>query len=132
MQHAKSSVYSFYYSPSYDILWFSLDFDDEPFGEETHHQQLKQYYGEQVDSITTILVEDVVWGSYMYDGHLPGNIALLGGLQTIVILDANLLLDDIDSQRLHTNINEFRAQFELLKDGKSISIWLMDRWGKLY
>jgi hypothetical protein len=80
MQHAKSSAYSFYYSP-YDILWFSLDFRNEPFGEETQRRQLNI-----MASKSTLLQQSlwgIVWASDMKTGCLrclPDDIALLHGL----------------------------------------------------
>jgi hypothetical protein len=99
-----------------------------------------RYYERELNTFTTVLVEEHEWVENTSAGYVSKYLALLGGLKTILIVwgDFDEYTDElmeIDTEDLYTRADEVRAQHsELLKDHKSTakSIRYMDRRGRFY
>lgn len=57
LQHEEYRAGSFWFSPYYDFLWFSHDFTDEI----CNIGDIEDYYGDQLNLIENVLVEDTEW-----------------------------------------------------------------------
>jgi|SRR6266487_2589117 len=57
IEHARSRQGSFYFNPRRDMLWLSFDFTDEP----EHLRDLQRSYSEQLNTIETLLAEEIEW-----------------------------------------------------------------------
>lgn len=126
----------FYVNPYRDVLWLSMDLTDEP----ECLQDLIRYHEREINTFTTVLVEEHEWAENTPAGYASKYLALLGGLKTILIVwgDFDEYTDElmeIDTKDLHARADEVRAQYsELLKDHKCTakSIRYMDRRGRFY
>jgi len=54
MQHSKLDFCAFYFNPQSDILWLNTDVTDHP----EDLDELQDHYGEQLDRIEGVLVEE--------------------------------------------------------------------------
>ncbi|KIM99846.1 hypothetical protein OIDMADRAFT_55744 [Oidiodendron maius Zn] len=82
MQHAKSAAYSFFLNPSRDTLWFCRELTGQP----ECQRDLRLSYGEQLDKITTVLVEEAEWAYCTPVWYTLYCLATLRGLKTIVLV----------------------------------------------
>ena len=65
-----------------DVLWLSMDLTDEP----ECLQDLMRYHERELNAFTTVLVEEHEWAENTPAGYTSKYLALLGGLQTILIV----------------------------------------------
>ena len=54
MEHSQTTAGSFYFNPSLDVLFLSMDYTDDPY----YSDQLEQFYEGQLNHIRTVLVLD--------------------------------------------------------------------------
>jgi 2EXR family len=136
MEHAEAAVGSFYFNPSRDILWFSIDFIDE----DNNLRDLERYYEGQLDSFKTVLVEEEEWSNSTPVEYIETYLAPLRGIETIQLVygdcedDTDDILD-IEDEELHSRADEYRAQYaEFLghQECATKSIRYMDRSGRIY
>jgi hypothetical protein len=57
MQHTKSKAGCFYFNPCRDVIWFSFDFTEGSYVQ-TYLRELESCYGEQLNTIEAVLVEE--------------------------------------------------------------------------
>ena len=57
MEHSQTTAGSFYFSPSRDVLFLTMDYTDDPY----YSDQLEQFYKGQLNHIRTVLVLDRKW-----------------------------------------------------------------------
>lgn len=91
MEHLSSRPGCFYFDPRRDVLWLSLDFTDEP----EHLRDLQRFYGEQLRTIQTLLVEEEEWAETTPAQYTSQFLGPFCGLETVLVLleDAN---EDVD------------------------------------
>jgi hypothetical protein len=138
MQHPDSPMYSFFYSPSRDVFFISRALSTQP----QCVQALENLYRDQLDTITTLLVEDGEWTWSSPADYTEKWLGPLPGLETILVTyggyDAvwvDYLRNDTSSE-VHLSIaNSLRKGFkEFLDTGRSRARKLeyIDRNGRFY
>ena len=81
MEHAAAKQGSFYFHPSRDVLWLSADFTDE-----RHYlEHLMWCYGEQLNSIKTLLAEESEWDGNSHRPYVEEALTANISCQTIII-----------------------------------------------
>jgi len=149
MVHTISRAGSFYFNPYCDVLWFSLDFTDEP----SYLQDLERCYSEQLNAIETILVEEIEWIENTPAWYTSYYLRPLGGLKTILLLFRDDDDDDdeeeeeeeeeedsdegseIEDEELYERADELRAEYAKLfehQEGTAKTMWCIDRSGTFY
>lgn len=156
MQHTKSTLGSFYFSPNRDFLWFCIDFTDEP----KRVDDLKAFYGNQLQNFKRVLVMDIVWTEDMPSAYTRVFLAALGDLEEIRLVyynsednDNNNNTDDnnndndndnendsnsTDTEDLHAIAAELKAEYaefvEAVETSQGVAkrIRYMDFKGKFY
>lgn len=94
MRHTSSRQGCFYFDPCRDLLWLSFDFTDEP----EHLRDLQRCYGEQLNIIQTLLVEEEEWTEHTPARYTSQFLMPFSGLETILVL-----LEDADKDNSEDN-----------------------------
>jgi hypothetical protein len=100
----------FYVNPYRDILWLSMDLTDEP----ECLQDLIRYHERELNTFTTVLVEEYEWAENTPAGYASKYLAHLRGLQTILIVRGDFDEDsgelmEINTTDLYARADEVRA-----------------------
>ena len=82
IEHKRSRQGSFYFNPYRDVLWLSFDFTDEP----EYLRDLQHCYGEQLNAIETLLVEEIEWNNSTPAGYTFNYLVPFTGLKFILVL----------------------------------------------
>jgi hypothetical protein len=72
----------FHVNPYRDVLWLSMELTDEP----ERLQDLMRYHERELNTFTTVLIEEYEWVENTPAGYASKYLTLLGGLETILIV----------------------------------------------
>jgi hypothetical protein len=136
MQHAESTTYSFFFNPSCDILWFCRELTGQP----KCQRDLQLSYGGQLDTITTVLVEEAEWAYSTPARYTSYFLATLSCLETIVLVYGVIdgvgnLITEAAAPDHRIRAEKLRVQFtELCRSGKFTerALEYVDRDGRFY
>lgn len=116
LRHAEFNAGSFYFSPSYDILWFSQDFTDEL----ANNEEIEDYYGDQLRHIKNVLVEDLEWSGTTPADYTEKFLHRLGNIQNLIILFGSFgekgRLELPDSKDLHYLVENYKEEYACFAD----------------
>ncbi|KAB5511468.1 hypothetical protein GE09DRAFT_1164842 [Coniochaeta sp. 2T2.1] len=77
--HSNIQAKPFYFRPDQDLIWLNADVTDDSL----YQKELRDHYGEQLDKIERVLVEEEEWA---IPGLYPNCLGMLQGLQVIQVL----------------------------------------------
>jgi hypothetical protein len=104
LEHSVTTQGSFYFNPYRDVLWLSQDFTDRP----EYFGDLERCYGEQLNAIETLLVEESEWNIHTPALYTSWHLGNFGGLKVILLLfeEADNDTDGDDEEVEDTEYNE--------------------------
>jgi hypothetical protein len=82
MEHTDLNAGSFYFNPSHDALWFSLEFVRR----QDRQQKLKRYYAMQLNSITTIIADKTLLMDETSGRYLSSYLGVLDGVKEVQLV----------------------------------------------
>jgi hypothetical protein len=136
MQHKDSATCPFYFNPSRDILWLCRELTGEP----ECRQDLESCYGKQLNTITTILIEEAEWTyctpAWYFENYFPAlrclkSIILVHG----VIDQAGNLITEAAASDHRINAEKRRLELKGVCCRKMLpakTILYVDRNGQFY
>lgn len=144
MEHSELDYVNFYYRPGYDVMLFYLDFADDV----EKLEELREEYGEQLDTITEALVEEGEWEDRTAAAYTAEVLCIMDGLETIFLVNGEMGGEPRDRLRRSTAVGKVLEPTELVKRaniykkeysrllrrkaGIAKNIQYMDRSGRFY
>jgi hypothetical protein len=131
MQHPELQSCSFYFNPCRDLLWLSIYVTEEP----EFLQDLIHYYGEQLDNIKRVFVEELDWEEKTPAGYASDFLVIFKGLQVVqILLEIQGQYDErgIEIEELQERANGLRAKDAEFLKHKTWIVRYIDRWHDTY
>lgn len=131
MHHPQIETSAFYIDPRSDFLWLGHDFESE------HVDELRRYYGPQVDTIERVIVEELgLWADSDVDDAID-ILDLFGGLRFVrVILENYQFSGDDEAPPTAADYlqiaNTLLGRDEPMLQGKNWRVEYTDREGNVY
>jgi 2EXR family len=124
MRHLVLTTCSFYFNPSRDVLWFTMDATDE-----LELLPQMQLYGKQLDNIEIAFVEELWWDEKTPEKYSSSFLDFLGGLRIILLLLDLDVPTEIDNQQ---HADELRIAHQELLSRRKWTIKYIDLISRFY